>query len=430
MKTAVRRVLLMSALLSPGALYALGLGEIRLNSALNQPFDAEIELVSAAQEDLAALRASLASGDTFQRYGLDKPAYLSDFTFRVVSSGGRDVLKVTSPRPVTEPFVTLLVEANWPRGRLLREYTVLLDPPVFAPAPEAAAAPVAAPRATTPSPAPRPTPVEAPAPEAAPAPSAPRPSRPTAAVSAEPGSTYRVRQNDTLWNIASAAYPGGRADVNRAMVAIYQANPAAFGGNINVLRAGSNLRMPSSGDVSAISASAAAEEVARQYRLWQQGVPDTAGPAADVGRLRLVTPEQGSAAPSTATTAPAVAAGSPDAMQSRVQQLEQELAEARRLLEVRNAELATLQGGAAAPAQPGAPTEGAAPAESTAPRPVARQRLRPPRLRQPPRRRRLSRRPSPSRSATPGPRSRNRHCSTGCVSSGGFRSACCSRHWD
>ncbi len=367
MKTAVRRVLLMSALLSPGALYALGLGEIKLNSALNQPFDAEIELVSAADEDLAALRASLASGDTFQRYGLDKPAYLSDFTFRVVSSGGRDVLKVTSPRPVTEPFVTLLVEANWPRGRLLREYTVLLDPPVFSPAPVAAAAPVAAPRATTPSPAPRPTPVEAPAPEAAPAPSAPRPSRPTAAVAAEPGSTYRVRQNDTLWNIASAAYPGGRADVNRAMVAIYQANPAAFGGNINVLRAGSNLRMPSSGDVSAISASAAAEEVARQYRLWQQGVPDAAGPAADVGRLRLVTPEQGSAAPSTETTAPAVAAASPDAMQSRVQQLEQELAEARRLLEVRNAELATLQGGAAAPAQPGAPAEGAAPVEPMAP---------------------------------------------------------------
>ena len=138
MKTAVRRVLLMSALLSPSALYALGLGEIKLNSALNQPFDADIELVSAAQEDLSALRAALASSDTFQRYGLDKPPFLSDFTFRVVKSGGRDVLKVTSPRPVTEPFVTLLVEASWPRGRLLREYTVLLDPPVFAPTPAAA----------------------------------------------------------------------------------------------------------------------------------------------------------------------------------------------------------------------------------------------------------------------------------------------------
>ena len=80
MKSAVRRILLMSALMSPNALFALGLGEIHLNSALNQPFDADIDLVSAADEDLSALRASLASGDTFTRYGLDKPAYLADFT--------------------------------------------------------------------------------------------------------------------------------------------------------------------------------------------------------------------------------------------------------------------------------------------------------------------------------------------------------------
>jgi len=110
MKSAVRRILLMSALMSPNALFALGLGEIHLNSALNQPFDADIDLVSAADEDLSALRASLASGDTFTRYGLDKPAYLADFTFRVVRGpNGQDVLKVTSPKPVTEPFVTLLV---------------------------------------------------------------------------------------------------------------------------------------------------------------------------------------------------------------------------------------------------------------------------------------------------------------------------------
>jgi len=373
MKTAVRRVLLMSALLSPTALYALGLGEIRLNSALNQPFDADIELVSAAQEDLTALRAALASSDTFVRYGLDKPAYLSDFTFRVVRSGGRDVLKVTSPRPVTEPFVTLLVEANWPRGRLLREYTVLLDPPVFAPSSAVSEPAVAAPIAAA---APRPTPPRAePAAAPAPAPSEPRPSRPSAAVSVEPGSSYRVRPNDTLWGIASAAYPGGRADVNRAMVAIYEANPSAFGGNINVLRAGSELRMPSSGDVTAISASAAAEEVARQYRLWREGATAAPEAAADGGRLRLVTPEQGSAAPSTATAA-ALASGSPDQLQSRVQQLEAELAEARRLLEVRSAELATLQGGAV-PAEPGAPagepipTETPEPADAAAEAPVA-----------------------------------------------------------
>ncbi len=146
MKSAVRRVLLLSALLSPGALYALGLGEIHLNSALNQPFDADIDLVAAQEEDLSALRASLAPNDAFARYGIDKPAYLSDFTFRVVrGSDGRSYLKVTSPRPVTEPFVTMLVAADWPRGRLLREYTVLLDPPVFAPPTQASELSVAAP---------------------------------------------------------------------------------------------------------------------------------------------------------------------------------------------------------------------------------------------------------------------------------------------
>jgi len=362
MKTAVRRVLLMSALMSPTALYALGLGEIRLNSALNQPFDAEIELVSAAQEDLAALRASLASSDTFLRYGLDRPAYLSDFTFRVVRSGGKDVLKVTSPRPVTEPFVTLLVEANWPRGRLLREYTVLLDPPVFAPTPAAAESPVAAPRASAPASAVAPARAE-PAAQPAITPSEPAPRR--AAVAAEPDSTYTVRPRDTLWEIASAAYPGTRADVNRAMVAIYQSNPQAFGGNINVLRAGSELRMPSSGDVAAISTSAAAAEVARQYKLWQEGATAAPAAAADGGRLRLVTPEQGSAAPSTATQPAPSAAGSAD-LQSRVQQLEAELAEARRLLEVRNAELATLQGAAAPAAEPAAPAAEAVPAEGEA----------------------------------------------------------------
>jgi pilus assembly protein FimV len=144
------------------------------------------------------------------------------------------------------------------------------------------------------------------------------------------------------------------------MVAIYQANPQAFGGNINVLRAGSELAIPTSSDVAAISASAATAEVARQYQMWRDGSAAAAGPAADAGRLRLVTPEQGSATPSTATAipaTPAAPAGGAD-IQSRVQQLEAELAEARRLLEVRNAELATLQGGA--PAEAAVPGEPAA----------------------------------------------------------------------
>ena len=387
MKSAVRRILLMSALMSPNALFALGLGEIHLNSALNQPFDADIDLVSAADEDLSALRASLASGDTFTRYGLDKPAYLADFTFRVVRGpNGQDVLKVTSPKPVTEPFVTLLVEANWPRGRLLREYTVLLDPPVYAPAARAAAEPVAAPRVTATPSAPPPEPADGKAEPfaAAPPPPTPTPSatprtsaRPSGSSMAAPSisadSTYRVRPNDTLWKIASSAHPGSRSDVNRAMVSIFQKNPQAFDGNINVLRAGSLLKIPGASDVAAISASAAAAEVSRQYRMWRDGVPAAEGADAASGRLRLVTPEQGTPVASTTTTQAPAAAGQPGAasgqLQTRVQQLEAQLAEARRLLEVRNAELATLQAQAGATAQPGAVTPpGAVPVEApTAP---------------------------------------------------------------
>lgn len=355
MKTAVRRILLLSALMSPGALYALGLGEIHLNSALNQPFDADIDLVSATQEDLGALRASLANGDTFAKYGLDRPSFLTDFAFRVTKGpNGQDVLKVTSPRPVTEPFVTLLVEASWPRGKLLREYTVLLDPPVFAPTPAAAEPPVQAPRAvSSAAPASRPETLDgsgtAPAGERR----APR-SVAVASPGIEPGSSYRVRQNDTLWDIASAANPGSRSDVNRAMVAIYQNNPQAFDGNINVLRAGSMLKIPESSDIASISASAASAEVARQYQMWKEGQGTAgAGGAEAGGRLRLVTPEQGSAAPSTATTATAGAAGGQGAeLKARVGQLEAELAEARRLLEVKNAELATLQAQQGKPAAP------------------------------------------------------------------------------
>ncbi len=372
MRTAVRRVLLLSALMTPSALYALGLGEIKLNSALNQPFDAEIELVAATADDLGALRASLANGETFTRYGLDRPAFLTEFKFSVATAAdGRDVLRVTSPRPVTEPFVTLLVEANWPRGRLLREYTVLLDPPVYAPGPAASAPVAAAPRVSSGG-ATSVRAEEQVARETEPVRPSPRSQAPAPAASIEPGSTYQVQRNDTLWEIARSASPGSRADVNRAMVSIFQNNPQAFDGNINVLRSGSTLRIPDSSQIQSISAAEASAEVARQYDAWRNGTASAAASSAQPeSRLRLVPPEQGTAAPSTTTTThrrrrrqrrlPRPPQAPTGDLQTRVQQLEAELAEAKRLLEVRNAELATLQGGT-----PAAPAEGtAAPAPET-----------------------------------------------------------------
>src|SRR6187549_378301 len=138
---------MLAFLLLPGISLALGLGDVHLNSPLNAPLDAEIELVNATPEDLATLDAKLASKETFARYGLDWPSFMAGVTVtRDRSANGGQVLRIKSTETVTEPFLTLLIEATWARGRLVREYTVLLDPPVFAPN-SVAAAPVAPPAA-------------------------------------------------------------------------------------------------------------------------------------------------------------------------------------------------------------------------------------------------------------------------------------------
>ena len=151
MSVTMRRMMLMACLLSlsylwPSVSCALGLGEIHLNSALNEPMNAEIDLIAAAPEELTALRATLAGRDSFTRYGIDRPPFLSSLTFKVgKSKDGRDVLLVRSTDAIPEPFVTFLVEVNWARGRLMREYTVLLDPPVYTPGENpSSSAPVAA----------------------------------------------------------------------------------------------------------------------------------------------------------------------------------------------------------------------------------------------------------------------------------------------
>src|SRR5580658_7282390 len=138
--------LLVLALLSPAASLALGLGDIHLKSSLNAPLDAEIDVVGATPEDLAGLKAQLAPRDAFTKAGLDYPSYLGSLTLTAEKTpDGRSVLHVRSADSVSEPFATLLVEADWPRGHVVREYTVLLDPPVFSNAQNPANAAVAAP---------------------------------------------------------------------------------------------------------------------------------------------------------------------------------------------------------------------------------------------------------------------------------------------
>src|SRR5260221_2650338 len=177
MPVTMPRLLLMACLLSssflgPSLSWALGLGEIHLKSALNEPMNAEIDLIAATAEELTALRASLAGRDAFTRYGIERPPFLSTLTFKVgKGKDGRDTLLVHSTDAIPEPFVTFLVEVNWARVRLMREYTVLLDPPVYTPGERASsAAPVAA--ATTAPTAPAPSPARA---KAAPVAASPAP---------------------------------------------------------------------------------------------------------------------------------------------------------------------------------------------------------------------------------------------------------------
>ena len=306
-------------LLVPQAALGLGLGEISPRSALNEPFRAQIQLVGATREELLSLEVRLASADTFDRYGLDRPGYLTGLRFQV--SRDRGVVEVSSTQPITEPFVTILVEAVWPRGRLLREYTVLLDPPTYAaPAPAAPA-----PRAAQPAQRGSGTVQRAAPAAAAPAPrTAPQGSRIAG------GTDYRVQRNDTLWEIASRVRPAG-ADINQVMLAIYEANPGAFAGNINLLEAGAVLQLPTAEQLGAVNRRSALEEVRRQNADWR----------GDAGSLTLVPPDRdagvGSVASDTRGSAASGATGSGDAA------LRAELAAAERQLALRNAELARLR---------------------------------------------------------------------------------------
>lgn len=226
---------------------ALGLGAIKIHSALNQPLEAEIEVLGADRDELDELEVSLASSEAFTRVGLDRPFLLTKLAFTVDETAeGSPIVQVTSPMPIREPFLSFLVRAEWPQGRLFREYTVLLDPPAFAqsqPAPATSQAPA--------QPASRP----------AAAPTSARPAEPT---------QYRVQPNDTLWRIAQRISPADTLTVEQVMLGIQRANPTAFiNNNINGVRRGAVLAIPSAASLQRISPQEARAEVREQMASWR-----------------------------------------------------------------------------------------------------------------------------------------------------------------
>ena len=284
LKRFTSRLLAAGLIALPLMSHAAGLGNLSVTSALGQPLAAEIELLAADKAELDSLAATLASDQAFRDARIEYAPVLSTLRFAVVKKpNGKAVLKVTSSRPVNDPFIDMLIELNWASGRLVREYTVLLDPPAVAK--KQTVRPVAVTPAQT---------ATAPAPKPAPAPAAPaepttevikaRPApAPQDAASPAPAGDYtvagqsggsspdsvRVKRGDTLASIAQRVRPEGIA-LEQALVGLYRENTNAFAGkNIHRLKAGKTLKVPSAEAFAAIDNKEARREIKLQTADWQ-----------------------------------------------------------------------------------------------------------------------------------------------------------------
>ena len=241
--------------------WALGLGDLTLNSYLNEPLSAQVRLLEAEGLDENDVHVGLAPESEFARLGVNRDFYLTKIVFEIQAGEGGKTVLMSTDTPLREPYLDFIIEARWPDGRLLREYTVLVDLP---PRPQ----PVAEPASAT-------TSQRAATGDAEGAGGAATETREYDRAVADrpaPGGRYLVTNTDTLWRIASnAAAPG--VSVEQTMLEIVAANPAAFqGGNINGLKSGYVLQLPGEGDVR-LALSDALEEVSLQNREWAEGGP-------------------------------------------------------------------------------------------------------------------------------------------------------------
>ncbi|RAO77786.1 FimV/HubP family polar landmark protein [Dyella jiangningensis] len=300
MNRSLKLSMLLALALGSSQAAALELGQIQVKSALGQPLLAEIPVNPDSPAELQNLTARLASAEDAAQAGVAAgPAVPLQFAV-VDGANGKKVIRITSSAPVNDPYLDLLVEVNNAAGKSLREFTILLDPPSSVannvPATSAPTQAAAKPSRRAASAAPAASTSQAAAP--APAPEA-KPAKPAAAPRAATGDTFGpVERGQTLSAIAHQTAPEG-VDINQMLLALKQANPDAFyRDNINALKTGAVLRVPSKADAQATAVAAAAAEVMRQNGDWRSGAARTPTTVADAG-----TRANASSAPT--TTAPA-----------------------------------------------------------------------------------------------------------------------------
>jgi pilus assembly protein FimV len=356
-------LMLMMALSLPGVGHALGLGEIHVNSSLNEPLMAEIDIVGATASDLAGLTARVANRETFMRFGADRPSFLSTATFKVSHDAhGRPVLAIRSTEAFSEPLVDMVVDLRWHNGELVRQYSLLLDPAGFPSAARMAESVHTPALPQTMAALPRnelhvddaDDPSAGDAVVARPVSDASRSLRTMTHLKVGPKATLR----GIAWRIGARS----DLDIKKTMLALFRANPAAFDGNINRLHLGADLSIPSRETVAAINDLDAKREIHAQMLAWRSatapattrlasnhaGPAATAAPAAaavptvtvaPVETVALAAPVPAAAPAAAAVTAVPVASPSAaseaekTALTQRIQMLEKGLTEMQSLLD-------------------------------------------------------------------------------------------------
>ena len=311
-KSFIKVGLILAVLMSPWSVQAAGLGKLTVNSSLGQPFKAEIDLIALKKEDIPSLSARLAPRDAFRKADVEYAPFFSTFAVSVeVRSDGQPYIKIISSQPVIEPFLSMLIELNWSSGRLLREYTVLLDlPETDRPQPALPTTQFVPPIQVAPTEPPavesemgmaeRPgsptqniindkqTPIQKPVLRKS------AQQKPAQQITTPPDlagiANYgQVKSGDTLTRIARQVVPDG-VNLNQMLIALHRANRDAFSGNnINRLKVGSILRAPETSEIASISPTEATREVRAQISDWdayRQKLASTTSAASAAGGLK------------------------------------------------------------------------------------------------------------------------------------------------
>ncbi|TXS95684.1 tetratricopeptide repeat protein [Parahaliea maris] len=356
-KRKLAAVLFSLGCLQAGSVWALGLGDITLQSFLNEPLKAKVDLLNTGGLHEDQIKVRLATSDDFDRMGVDRAYFLTGIKFEVkVGANGRGQIILSSEDPVLEPYLDFIVETRWPSGRLLREYTVLVDPPAFDNTTDVISASERVEEVEgIPAPAKKKTEPEVTTgtrvgvgqkSDLAPGEMPQRDFSSGTAAAPAPGARYMIRRDENLWAIAKAARPEG-ASVHQTMLDIQRLNPDAFiDGNINRIKAGYIIYLPSAEDISSADLEKALAEVKQQNEDWRAGRASTpaassSGPSLKISASEPEPGDAGSAARS-GTASPGTSPGADAAMES-LERSELENAELQGRLDAMSDQVETLE---------------------------------------------------------------------------------------